>query len=145
MIAEVHLIVEIICEGVQCREHVPTVAVCRWWRRQPLGGKRRRSGGIQVRAEDGRLVIVRLATGTKAQHHERTPRRGLLAVSVLLHPCVAAGRQGRSGAQVRFPRRPAADRPRYPGTRRAVRRTCARTCRSPRTVAGRRRSSVAAA
>jgi hypothetical protein len=67
----------------------PPSAVCRWWRRQPLGGKRRGSSGIQVRAEDGRMLIVRLATGTKA-HHERTPRRGLLAVSVLLHPCVAA-------------------------------------------------------
>jgi len=36
------------------------------------------------------MLIVRLAPGTKAEHHERTPRRGLLAVSVLLHPCVAA-------------------------------------------------------
>ena len=90
MVAEVHMAVEIIREGVPCREHV-AVAVCRRRRRQPLvRNGRRRSGLGQVRME-GRLLIVRLATRTKAQHHERTPRSRLLVLPLLLHHLRVAG------------------------------------------------------
>ena len=45
---------------------------------------------------EGRLLIVRLATRTKAQHHERTPTSRLVLPLMLLHhlrvAAVAAGR-----------------------------------------------------